>query len=51
MKKPRTCSKYRIAFVFLEASASKHAPEFPVRIVAFRGEKQHQPYHREIKKW
>ena len=29
---------------FLEASPSKHVPEFPVRIVAFRGEKQYQPY-------
>lgn len=30
---------------FLEASESKHVSEFPVRIVAFRGETQYQPYH------
>jgi tetratricopeptide (TPR) repeat protein len=29
---------------FLQASQSKHVSEFPVRIVAFRGEKQYQPY-------
>src|SRR5215471_8619825 len=29
---------------FLENSPSKKAPEFPVRIVAFRGEKQYLPY-------
>lgn len=29
---------------FLQASPSKSAPEFPVRIVAFRGDKQYQPY-------
>jgi tetratricopeptide (TPR) repeat protein len=29
---------------FLLASPSKHVPDFPVRIIAFRGEKQYQPY-------
>ena len=29
---------------FLEQSPSKKMPDFPVRIVAFRGEKQYQPY-------
>lgn len=29
---------------FLQASPSKHAPDFPVRIIAFRGEKQYKPY-------
>ena len=29
---------------FMDATGSKRAPDFPVRIVAFRGEKQYQPY-------
>jgi tetratricopeptide (TPR) repeat protein len=29
---------------FLAASPSKHVPDFPVRIIAFRGEKQYKPY-------
>src|ERR1700736_990651 len=29
---------------FLQASPSKKVPEFPVRIVAFRSEKQYRPY-------
>lgn len=29
---------------FLAASPSKHVPDFPVRIIAFRGEKQFKPY-------
>ena len=29
---------------FLQASPAKHAPEFPVRIVAFRSESQYKPY-------
>jgi Tfp pilus assembly protein PilF len=29
---------------FLQASPSKHAPDAPVRIVAFRSEKQYKPY-------
>ena len=29
---------------FLKAAGSNHRSEFPVRIIAFRGEKQYQPY-------
>src|ERR1700729_82250 len=29
---------------FLQTSPSKHVPEFPVRIVAFRSESQYKPY-------
>ena len=45
-KKGREAILYfeQVRSFFLEASASKHASEFPVRIVAFRGEKQYQPY-------
>ena len=45
-KKGREAILYfeQVRSFFLEASASKRASEFPVRIVAFRGEKQYQPY-------
>jgi Flp pilus assembly protein TadD len=45
-KKGREAILYfeQVRSFFLEASQSKHASEFPVRIVAFRGEKQYQPY-------
>jgi Flp pilus assembly protein TadD len=45
-KKGREAILYfeQVRSFFLEASASKRANEFPVRIVAFRGEKQYQPY-------
>lgn len=45
-KKGREAILYfeQVRSFFQEASASKRASEFPVRIVAFRGEKQYQPY-------
>jgi hypothetical protein len=45
-KKGREAILYfeQVRSFFLEASASKRVSEFPVRIVAFRGEKQYQPY-------
>jgi tetratricopeptide (TPR) repeat protein len=45
-KKGREAILYfeQVRSFFLEASASKRASEFPVRIVAFRGEKQYHPY-------
>lgn len=45
-KKGREAILYfeQVRSFFLEASPSKRVPEFPVRIVAFRGEKQYQPY-------
>lgn len=45
-KKGREAILYfeQVRSFFLEASASKPASDFPVRIVAFRGEKQYQPY-------
>jgi tetratricopeptide (TPR) repeat protein len=45
-KKGREAILYfeQVRSFFLEASGSKRVPEFPVRIVAFRGEKQYQPY-------
>ena len=45
-KKGREAILYfeQVRSFFLEASASKRANEFPIRIVAFRGEKQYQPY-------
>ncbi len=45
-KKGREAILYfeQVRSFFQEASGSKRVPEFPVRIVAFRGEKQYQPY-------
>jgi len=45
-KKGREAILYfeQVRSFFLEASASKRVSEFPVRIVAFRGEKQYLPY-------
>src|SRR5580698_5135130 len=45
-KKGREAILYfeQVRSFFLEASQSKRASEFPVRIVAFRGERQYQPY-------
>ena len=45
-KKGREAILYfeQVRSFFLENSPSKKAPEFPVRIVAFRGEKQYLPY-------
>jgi tetratricopeptide (TPR) repeat protein len=45
-KKGREAILYfeQVRSFFLLASPAKTAPEFPVRIVAFRGEKQYQPY-------
>jgi len=45
-KKGREAILYfeQVRSFFLQASPSKHAPEFPVRIVAFRSEKQYKPY-------
>lgn len=45
-KKGREAILYfeQVRSFFLEASPSKHVPDFPVRIVAFRGEKQFKPY-------
>src|ERR1700680_2139358 len=45
-KKGREAILYfeQVRSFFLEASISKHVSEFPVRIVAFRGEKQYLPY-------
>ena len=45
-KKGREAILYfeQVRSFFMQASPSKSAPEFPVRIVAFRGEKQYQPY-------
>lgn len=45
-KKGREAILYfeQVRSFFLQASPAKTAPEFPVRIVAFRGEKQFQPY-------
>jgi tetratricopeptide (TPR) repeat protein len=45
-KKGREAILYfeQVRSFFLQASPSKHAPEFPVRIVAFRSEGQYKPY-------
>jgi tetratricopeptide (TPR) repeat protein len=45
-KKGREAILYfeQVRSFFLEASPSKHAPGFPVRIVAFRSEGQYKPY-------
>src|SRR5579871_6336771 len=45
-KKGREAILYfeQVRSFFLEASPSKRAPEFPVRIVAFRSESQYKPY-------
>jgi tetratricopeptide (TPR) repeat protein len=45
-KKGREAILYfeQVRSFFLEASPAKHAPEFPVRIVAFRSESQYKPY-------
>lgn len=45
-KKGREAILYfeQVRSFFLQASESKRVSEFPVRIVAFRGEKQYQPY-------
>jgi len=45
-KKGREAILYfeQVRSFFLQASPSKRAPEFPVRIVAFRSEKQYKPY-------
>ena len=45
-KKGREAILYfeQVRSFFLQASPSKHVPEFPVRIVAFRSEKQYKPY-------
>jgi tetratricopeptide (TPR) repeat protein len=45
-KKGREAILYfeQVRSFFMEASGSKRLSEFPVRIVAFRGEKQYQPY-------
>src|SRR5579863_7265112 len=45
-KKGREAILYfeQVRSFFLQASASKRASDFPVRIVAFRGEKQYEPY-------
>jgi hypothetical protein len=45
-KKGREAILYfeQVRSFFLQASPSKHAPEFPVRIVAFRSESQYKPY-------
>ncbi len=45
-KKGREAILYfeQVRSFFLQASASKRVSEFPVRIVAFRGEKQYHPY-------
>jgi Flp pilus assembly protein TadD len=45
-KKGREAILYfeQVRSFFLAASPSKHVPDFPVRIIAFRGEKQFKPY-------
>lgn len=45
-KKGREAILYfeQVRSFFLQASPSKRVPEFPVRIVAFRSEKQYKPY-------
>jgi hypothetical protein len=45
-KKGREAILYfeQVRSFFLEASPSKRVPEFPVRIVAFRSERQYKPY-------
>jgi tetratricopeptide (TPR) repeat protein len=45
-KKGREAILYfeQVRSFFLQASPSKRAPEFPVRIVAFRSESQYKPY-------
>jgi Tfp pilus assembly protein PilF len=45
-KKGREAILYfeQVRSFFLQASPSKKVPDFPVRLVAFRGEKQYQPY-------
>ena len=45
-KKGREAILYfeQVRSFFLEASPSKRAPEFPMRIVAFRSENQYKPY-------
>src|SRR5262252_9733343 len=45
-KKGREAILYfeQVRSFFLQASPSKRVPDFPVRIIAFRGEKQYKPY-------
>ena len=45
-KKGREAILYfeQVRSFFLQTSPSKHVPEFPVRIVAFRSESQYRPY-------
>jgi len=45
-KKGREAILYfeQVRSFFLQASQSKRAPQIPIRIVAFRGEKQYKPY-------
>ena len=45
-KKGREAILYfeQVRSFFLRGSPSKKAPDFPVRIIAFRGEKQYKPY-------
>lgn len=45
-KKGREAILYfeQVRTFFMEASPSKRAPEFPIRIVAFRSENQYKPY-------
>ena len=45
-KKAREAILYfeQVRSFFLQASPSKRVPEFPLRIIAFRGEKQYKPY-------
>lgn len=45
-KKGREAILYfeQVRSFFLQASPAKHAPEFPVRIVAFRTQSQYKPY-------
>jgi tetratricopeptide (TPR) repeat protein len=45
-KKGREAILYfeQVRSFFLQASPAKHAPDFPVRIVAFRSETQYKPY-------
>ena len=47
-KKAREAILYfeQVRTFFLQASPSKKAPEFPVRIIAFRSEKEYQPYRK-----
>src|SRR5579871_5419769 len=45
-KKGREAILYfeQVRSFFMEASQSKRAPSFPVRIIAFRGEKEYKPF-------